>query len=451
MNAINSSKQPHTSTDRIDIEWDFGDGALCTPVIKQITILSNVTAVWCNSHQFYASLLPPDPKTGQSILTILFIAQNIGPVEAILYIKAKGEIKPLLTLMGNGVENAFKLRPVLNHKLSLSDVHYRRSISLYNPYSDTIHVKQVFASEKSFKLFLDPNAVNGSQWNIPPHHNKIVVNVGFDTTRYQKGTFRGFIHIITDHDSFVVPIEFVLTDSGVHSVVEEIDFGTFFSPTDQRHREITLLNAYSREHVTIFDSTIKPDEGNQVSTNSRAKHGQVEFKRVSIAPNSISNVARVTFFATEQGVHKGLLLFHTNDTVTPTVSIPYRARVNHGTLDYRLNSTAFHVNTDASHDIVLMNSFSTPLMFRSAQIFDKRFQISDFKNGFVLPTNGKAHVLTIQFKMDKYVNQRKTNLILDTNITRLFFIFLTVDWIINPLNKPIETRMTTQQPMTTIK
>jgi hypothetical protein len=262
---------------------------------------------------------------------------------------------------------------------------------------------------------------NESQWRIPPHQSKTIVTIGLDLSH--NGSFRGFLHIVTDHDTFLVPIEFILTNVGIHPVVDEIDFGTFFSPTDERNRDIALMNAYSNEYVLVYDSTVKAEGiSNQVPSQKRtsAKHGQVEFKRITLAPGESKNAARVTFYASEQGLHTGSLIFHTNDTSQPVLSVPYRARVYHGTLDYRLNSTAFYEKADTYHEIVLMNSFQTPLLFQSAQLFDKRFQIKDFKKGFVLPTNGKSHVLTIQFTADESVTQRKTNLILDTNITRLF-------------------------------
>jgi hypothetical protein len=117
-------------------------------------------------------------------------------------------------------------------------------------------------------------------------------------------------------------------------------------------------------------------------------------------------------------------LFRTNDTnpLGSKIEIPYKSRVIHGSLDYRVNSTAYYsgVKKSQTNSIFVVNRFSTPISIKSADIEDTNFKVTDFKSGTtILPKNSQI-LLNVVFSPNDSSKIHKSNLILDTNITKLY-------------------------------
>jgi hypothetical protein len=81
----------------------------------------------------------------------------------------------------------------------------------------------------------------GKLWEVPPHQTKTIIFLDFQAK--QPGKYQGFIHMQTEKDNLIVHVEFIVSKSGVHSIIDEIDFGTLISPTERRSREVILLNS----------------------------------------------------------------------------------------------------------------------------------------------------------------------------------------------------------------
>lgn len=398
---------------------------LCIPNIQVVKILNEgdvdlkIKSVGTDSQHFHPTIseVTVAPSRGGRIsITVIYLPKTIGDVEASLIIQSNfGPI--IYRLKGKGVENQYRVKPILGHKLPV-DVDYRRPISIYNPTSEILRVKEITTSEGFLLLSLpDINLQHGKSdpgrlWEIPPHAQKTVIFLDFQAKT--PGKFQGFIHITTEKENLIVHVEFIVNKSGVHSVVDEIDFGTLINPTEKRSREIILLNS-SPFPVSISD----------VYSQSPDTQLKIEFKRGTVLQEgALTTIATISYHGNREGKFQGKILFKTNDTnpVSSKIEVPFRANVIHGNLDYLVNATAYYVGNlkEEIRPLLVVNYFSTPMQVRSAEIDDQNFKLLDFQPGSVLEVNTKKKLLSIRFKSNNTNILYKTHLVLETNITKLF-------------------------------
>jgi hypothetical protein len=67
------------------------------------------------------------------------------------------------------------------------------------------------------------------------------MSVSFHATR--AGEHKGFVHVRTNIDTLVVPVEVQVIKGGVHRWPELLDFKTLTSSKEKQERQITVLNA----------------------------------------------------------------------------------------------------------------------------------------------------------------------------------------------------------------
>lgn len=59
------------------------------------------------------------------------------------------------------------------------------------------------------------------------------------------------MHIHTDRDSLVVPVELHVSSGGVDPTPSEVDFGVLTTPSERRHASISLFNRYFRWFIAF--------------------------------------------------------------------------------------------------------------------------------------------------------------------------------------------------------
>jgi len=67
------------------------------------------------------------------------------------------------------------------------------------------------------------------------------MSVSFHATR--AGEHKGFVHVRTNIDTLVVPVEVQVIKGGVHRWPQLLDFKTLTSSKEKQERQITVLNA----------------------------------------------------------------------------------------------------------------------------------------------------------------------------------------------------------------
>ncbi|KAL9643680.1 hypothetical protein ABK040_016132 [Willaertia magna] len=422
---------------------DFEDRPLCTPIAKTFTIskklnsngqqdeevVLQVSAVTTESLVFHPSIIKKE--NNKVTINVIFLPRILKRNEGTIIIHTN--FGPFIyNVYGGGIENAYNAKPILAHKLPVG-ADYRKPIYLHNPHqNETLLVKEIYTSEDFLLLSLPDQTTSDknynkknpllSLWRIEPQQTKAIILLNFKATQPKKHT--GFIHVNTNRGQFIIPVEFIVSKNGVHRVMDEIDFGTFISQNEKRTRDVVLLNSSPQPVVVSEAYLLSPDPQLKLDFT----------KNTILQEGTIVNVAKVTYFSQTPGEFTGKIIFRTNDTSVGKeingvagiaggkIEVPYRARIIHGTLDYRMNNTAFYSGDEKEkvNEIVLMNSFDVPIKFTSADVYDKRFIVEDFTSGFILQPKEKKKVLSVRYIPTDVNLIYKTNLILHTNITRLY-------------------------------
>ena len=81
---------------------------------------------------------------------VYFLSRELGSVESSLYINTnKGIIK--FKVMGVGVENLYKLKPILNARIPVNS-SYTTVINLYNPHNTSLQLLEIFTSDDDLHI-----------------------------------------------------------------------------------------------------------------------------------------------------------------------------------------------------------------------------------------------------------------------------------------------------------
>lgn len=151
-------------------------------------------------------------------------------------------------------------------------------VLLHNPYSRVFHVKEVFTTENFLHLTLpqvvahagflvvgvtplsqkDEAKTDGTKlWQLEPHETKCIINLSFLSTAV--GTFNGFVHIKTEEQDMILPVDIRAVAFPLLSVTENLSFGTITSPNTERIRTLTLSNVGSTPVAISNIRTARPD------------------------------------------------------------------------------------------------------------------------------------------------------------------------------------------------
>ena len=80
-------------------------------------------------------------------------------------------------------------------------------------------------------------------WQIPGKSEKEIIHLMFRATH--PGSFSGYVHVKTDRENMVLPVELHVLKGGLHPTPKEFDFGILASPEEHRAVPISLLNSGS--------------------------------------------------------------------------------------------------------------------------------------------------------------------------------------------------------------
>jgi len=195
------------------------------------------------------------------------------------------------------------------------------------------------------------------------------IDISFHGTN--PGIHTGFVHVRTDADTLVIPIELNVIKGGIHRIPDVLDFETITSAKGRAERRLSLLN-----------STPNPVAILEVVLSTPDPLLQIIFKRGSVvlAPNSEEGVATVVYMGKSEGNFVGTLLVRTNDTShsNKVVEVPYKATVLYGSIAYSEANTSFPIGSapygTIEKTVVVTNKFSRPLHLFTASVDHSNFQ-----------------------------------------------------------------------------
>lgn len=76
---------------------------------------------------------------------------------------------------------------------------------------------------------------------VKPHRSNKFINLSFHGTNPGKHT--GFVHVRTDVDTLVIPVEVHVIKGGIHRLPELLDFETLTSAKARKEVTLSLLNS----------------------------------------------------------------------------------------------------------------------------------------------------------------------------------------------------------------
>lgn len=257
---------------------------------------------------------------------------------------------------------------------------FTQPITLFNPFADSLHIREVYTTENFLSLSGAPlrNSVSslgdsvGSSdedilWVVPPGDRKEIITVSASGSKLMNGVHKGFVHIKTDHDNMIIPIELVVLLSGIHAVPESLDFGVLTAPFERRHFDLWLTNS-GKSHVFVTEVVPRnTDQQLQVFMQNNPV----------LSPNGVSEtlVATVVYTAGPPGKVSGELLVMTNDSnlAMAVLEVPYDATVLYGGVGH--NDLVFLIPALRRDNAEGVQALSNDSLSRSSRSFHDSSQL----------------------------------------------------------------------------
>ena len=174
-------------------------------------------------------------------LQVILLPRAIGAIEGTLMVESSTGFVISYPLLAEGVGNPYNLQPVVA-RLPVG-ASLTRSITLYNPHRDVLHVKELFTTDRFLHLSLpDPPQQHGTRladaaaagsdasvgddvdvWKIPPHSHSDIITVKFQS--HKAGKYDGYVHVKTSHNDMVLPVVISVLRGGLLSSPMSLDMG----------------------------------------------------------------------------------------------------------------------------------------------------------------------------------------------------------------------------------
>ncbi|XP_053399004.1 transmembrane protein 131-like isoform X2 [Mercenaria mercenaria] len=319
-------------------------------------------------------------------------------------------------VFGVGTANPYRLRPYLGARVPVNS-SFSPLINMHNPHSTPLQVLEMFASEGDLHLELPTGEKEAprSLWEIPPYETKTIMKANFVGRTENNHT--AFIRIKTDKQDLqhtvVLPMEVEVTSSpGVYVATELIDFGIVRTFDEPKTVPINLINTGDTP-VQISSVTVSPPN-DAVS---------VDFRPIKLPPELLrqTTVAYVTFRASK-AIHpklwSGKIIVRSKNNVHK-ISIPFEAKVLHGSLTYHKNMTYFDsAHKNLTRYLGFTNTFNFSLVLYNVTLpseVGEHFTIKNFSRPVILPPQMLITPFIIHFHPQKNYIHFKTLLSLHTN------------------------------------
>lgn len=226
-------------------------------------------------------------------------------------------------------------------------------------------------------------------------------------------------------------------------VQQMVDFGLINDPSKIAEVSITIHNR-NQTSVEVVEASSSPKHSS-ITVIPRAGP---ESSPLVISGGETADVATAAFSGALEGTFHGKIIVTTRETIAPVgptkkstvglnpaeptkqtmqlskVELPYVARVFHGALSWRMNTTNFSPQTaGVSYPVRIFtftHSFRVPVCFIEARMDDNIFIIDTFKKGAVLHPGESLEVLRMVFNPNgSSGHQYQTRLHVTTNASSI--------------------------------
>eukprot|EP00873_Tetraselmis_striata_P033213 jgi/Tetstr1/453477/TSEL_003969.t1 len=398
---------------------DWGEAHLCSPKLHTLTVTNrgasalHVTGAHADNSQFSTVGFQnvEVPVGGSQELTVEYLPHLLGGVEAKLVVyTSRGSFS--VKMRATGVESPYVAFPLYGAKVlkGMADIF---DLTLYNPHSEVLTVKEIYADQPFLGLVLPSGGQRlsrgaASKWQVKPAHQKVIMQVDFQAV--EVGYFSGRVYIVTDHDTIVIPVSIAAIADGVHAAQSELDFGTLTFAEEMHTVQVVVLNAGLRavEVLDVVPAVPDPLLGLQF------RKGQI------LEGTTERSVATATYMGAAQGRFSGKLYVVTNES-RHAVEVPYRARVLHGTFGFSGKNATFEARKGrvTRHELLITNWFPQPVKIYAANPTDPAFTVDSFPQGRVLAADAHSPPIHLTFTSNSSDLAFTAYLIISTNATLL--------------------------------
>ena len=398
---------------------------LCIPSIGTAELINlsededlEVHSISSQSEHFHAPLseLQRLPPGGRMNISIVFLPRAKGSVNTTLLIQtsAGGFFYPV---HGGGGPNPYSVHPLLPSAV-LHGSAYEPLISIRNPHGTPMQIKEVLSSEPFVHLMLPPAEIQHGAvtlrelWTVAPGETKAVLALRIDSTDatalsnataltsgaeggpIEVGVYRAYVHVKTDFDTLIIPVQVPVLREGVFAVmpggsspIGELNFGTLTNPDSVVTLPISLLSNIDAPRLKVLDVRALRHHSSMHVQLSR----KIEGTSPMLNPLEEREIVLVSFSGKVPGNFSGKLRvrFEHPDPRWADLIVPWSARVLHGSLAWRVvfladPSTGAGSNS-SNASVAITNHFKVPVLMQRAYVNDPLVTLTHFQPVIVPP------------------------------------------------------------------
>jgi hypothetical protein len=307
-------------------------------------------------------------------IQLLFLPYHIRSVNAtVTIVTSVGDFT--YNLVGVSTSNPYGLRPFIGNRI-ISGVPLEVPIVMRNPHADPLRIREIFTTEEFLSLHSGSKGGSGSgtrgtgnggsgddeeggvrggagssavvqkdgessivpsvreadQWLIEPGVEKEVISLSMSSS--SPGHYFGYVHIKTDADKIVIPVDLLVLEGGLLPVDSVLDFGILTSSNAQKTIDFRVVNSGSSDISILEIVPTNPD------TQLRIDMGQ---SRVKAGEQAI--IASLTYTGSKVGKFQNKLLVMTNHSNAAYASFEasYEVSVLRGGIGLMFNDSVFYL------------------------------------------------------------------------------------------------------------
>ena len=317
---------------------------VCIPTVASFTITSNVdvdvelVSISADDPQFYPVVFQPQTLGRQETVTIPmhFLPYSTQAVSANLTIATSIGVYHY-SVHGAPATNSYHLHPFLGYPIP-SGVTYEQPLTIFNPHKEVLHIREIFTTEEfiSLRSVSPQDAIDtgeGTLLELQAGEQRTISHVSMWATT--PGIYSGYVHLTTDKDNIVIPVDIQVLEGGLHASPEMVDFGVLTREGEVSRVELKLVNSNSGPLEVLTILSIDPDESLDIVTSLHHK----------AIPNGTEVVVASLLYTCppSSGKVSGTLLVVTNHShpALAMLEVSYEASFLHGSIQYDFGDSLF--------------------------------------------------------------------------------------------------------------
>jgi hypothetical protein len=315
------------------------DSPVCIPSISEFSISNDLDheihlySISSGSSQFHPVSFQPQILQRYQSLTIqlLFLPYHIRAIEATLSITTSvGEFE--YRIIGKATRNPYNLHPFIGNKV-IAGVPFEQPIVMFNPLDEVLHIREIFTTEEFLSLHRGTESkdlYDPGHWELEPGSEREVIRLSMVSSI--PGHYYGYVHVKTDRDKIVIPVDLQVLEGGLRPVDNFIDFGVLTASSAKKTAELKLVNSGSSDVTIINVVPATPDP--QLT---------IDLIQPTIQAGAEITVATLTYTGAKTGKFSNKILILTNNAnaAYATVEVPYEVSILKGGIGFSYNQSLF--------------------------------------------------------------------------------------------------------------